>query len=303
MKELAKPRLLTLVANPQSGGGRAGRNLPRVASRLREALPTTEISVVRSTSWEDADVQLRAAAQAARDGDTVIAMGGDGMAHLGLNACAHSEAQFGIIPSGTGNDFARALGIPTDIPEAVEVIAAGKPLRIDLAKVQNERGVQYVGAAVSTGYDAIVNRATNEARMPLGALSYGYVALRELRNLEPMRYRISIDGVERSLEAIAIVVCNTSTFGGGLRIAPDADPTDGVLDLTIIHPASTGKLLRLLPALYTGKLANHANIERISATRVTVDGDDMFAMGDGEELGGVPVEIESDPGALEVFVP
>lgn len=301
MKELAKPRLLTLVVNPQSGGGRAGRALPKVATRLRDALPTTELNIIQSTSWNDAQNHLRAAAMAAREGDSVVAMGGDGMAHLGLNACAHTEAVLGIVPAGTGNDFARAVGIPGQVGEAIDTIVEGRAKRIDLSHVTNADGRRWVGAVVSSGYDARVNRATNETRLRLGALSYGYVALRELANFSPLHYEITIDGETRELEAMLIAVANTGIVGGGMRIAPDADHSDGLLDITLVHPVGRGKLLRLMPQIYSGTFVNDPAVELLRAKRVEIDGEDMFVMGDGEELGQVPALVECDPAALRVY--
>lgn len=303
MKELAKPRLLTLVVNPRSGGGRAGRALPKVAAQLRESMPTTELHIVQSTSWEDARAKLRSAAYAAREQDTVVAMGGDGMVHLGLNACAHTDATLGIIPAGTGNDFARALDIPKDMRGAVDLIASGSVLRMDLSRVRNSAGERYVGAVVNSGYDAQVNRATNETKLRLGSLSYGYHALRELAIFKPLHFRLVIDGVERELDAMFVAVCNTGMYGGGMRISPDADHTDGVLDLTIVRPVSRSKLMRMLPSVYSGKFVSDPAVERIAARQVSIDGDDLFIMGDGEELGPVPATIECDPGALLVHAP
>ena len=303
MSELAKPRLLTLVVNPGSGGGRAGRVLPQVARQLRDALPSTELHIIQSSSWRDARNHLRAAALSAREGDSVVAMGGDGMAHLGLNACAHTDAVLGIIPAGTGNDFARAVGIPNGLRDAASVIVDGTPSRIDLSRVTNASGQRYVGAVVSSGYDARVNRATNDTRLRFGSLSYGVIALRELANFDALHYRITIDGVTRELDAMLIAVANTGIIGGGMRIAPDADYTDGILDVTIVHPVPRGKLLRMMPKLYSGAFITDPAIERLEVTSIRIDGDDMFVMGDGEELGEVPATIECDPGALRVYTP
>lgn len=303
MKELAKPRLLTLVVNPGSGGGRAGRMLPRVTAHLRASLPTTEFHVIQSTSFQDARDRLRSAALSARDGDSVVAMGGDGMAHLGLNACARTDATLGIVPAGTGNDFAREIGVPKDVRAAVDLIIDGTTRRVDLAEVGNAEGLRHVGAVVSSGFDARVNRATNETHLRFGQLSYGLVALKELAAFSPLQYRITIDGEPRELEAMLVAVANTRTFGGGMRIAPDADHADGVLDLTIIHPVGRGKLLRLLPSLYTGRFVSDPAVERVTAQEITVDGQGLFLMGDGEELGGTPARIRCDPGALKVYAP
>lgn len=301
-RELAKPRLFTVVVNERSGGGRAGRVLPNVVRYLQEHLATAEVNVVLPQSFEEAEDVCRSAALASREGDALIVMGGDGMAHLGLNACAHAKATLGIIPAGTGNDFARAVGVPKSIRLAVRAIAHGNIRTVDLAELSNHhRPRRHVGAVVSTGYDAQVNRATNKSRLRLGALSYGWIALRELREFQPLSYRLSIDGVERQQDAMLVAVSNTGVFGGGMRIAPDADMTDGVLDLTIVHPVSRGVLLRLLPLLYTGGFVKHPAVELLRVQSITIDGEGLFVMGDGEELGRVPVTISADPGALRVF--
>ena len=300
--ELAKRRLVTVVCNERSGAGRAGRVLPKVVRRLQEGLADAELHVVISTSYEQARDLTRAAALAARPGDVVAVMGGDGMAHLGLNACAGTEATLAVIPAGTGNDFARGAGIPRAIPAAVEALVRGRTRRLDLTRLTNAVGSYYVGAVVSSGYDARVNRATNDIRLRFGPLSYGYIALRELANFEPLTYRLVVDGQPRELRAMMVAVANMGVFGGGMKIAPDADPSDGVMDITLIHEASRAKLLRLLPQVYTGGFIKDPVVELLRARRVEIDGDGLFLMGDGEELGEVPAVAECVPGVLSVVV-
>ena len=300
--EVAKRRLVSVVCNERSGGGRAGRLLPRIARRLREGLPDAQLNVTISTSFEQARDLTRTAALESTPGDLVVVVGGDGMAHLGLNACANTDATLGIIPAGTGNDFARGAGIPGSIKESVEALVTGKTRVMDLSRVTNSAGTRFVGAVVSSGYDARVNRATNDIRLRFGALSYGYIALRELLNFSPIQYRLEIDGEVRELEAMLVAVCNTGVFGGGMQISPEADPTDGLLDVTIIHKASRAKLMRLLPLTYTGGFAKDSAVEQLRARVVRADGDGLFAMGDGEEIGDVPVEVECAPGVLRVVV-
>ena len=303
MNQLAKPRLLTLVVNERSGGGRAGRILPKVARRLREQVPTAELHIISSSSWTEAEKLTRAAALEARPGDALLVMGGDGMAHLGLNAAAGTEATLGLIPAGTGNDFARGVGVPRTVDEAVGVIVAGRIRTVDLAHISNDTFPRrYVGAVVSTGYDARVNRSTNHIRLRLGALSYGYIAMRELASFSPLHYAMIIDGVRRRQEAMLVAVSNTGVFGGGMRIAPDADPADGFLDVTVVGPVSRTTLLRLLPSMYSGAFVKHPCVEQFRARSIELAGEGLFVMGDGEELGEVPVRVECVPGVLKVFV-
>lgn len=300
--ELAKQRLISVVCNEQSGGGRAGRVLPKVARRLREGITAADLHIVTSNSYEQARDLTRSFALQARPGDVVAVMGGDGMAHLGLNACAGTDATLAVIPAGTGNDFARGAGIPKSVTEAVEAIVTGTTRVMDLSRLTNGAGPRYVGAVVSSGYDARVNRATNDIRLRFGALSYGWIALRELAAFEPLQYRLVIDGEARELKAMMVAICNTGIFGGGMQISPDADAADGMLDITIIHEASRGKLLRLLPTVYGGGFITNPVVERIRARTVEVDGEDLFLMGDGEEMGDVPATVECVPGCLRVIV-
>jgi lipid kinase, YegS/Rv2252/BmrU family len=294
---------MTLVVNERSGGGRAGRMLPKVVRRLREQVPTAELHIISSSSWTEAEKLTRGAALEARPGDALLVMGGDGMAHLGLNAAAGTDATLGLIPAGTGNDFARGVGVPRTVSEAVGVIVAGQTRTVDLASIHNGTFPQrYVGAVVSTGYDARVNRSTNRIRLRLGALSYGYIAMRELASFSPLSYDMVIDGTSRRQEAMLVAVSNTGIFGGGMRIAPDADLTDGLLDITVVGPVSRAVLLRLLPAMYSGAFVKHPCVEQFRARSVELAGEGLFVMGDGEELGEVPVRIECVPGALKVFV-
>ena len=171
-----------------------------------------------------------------------------------------------------------------------------------LSRLTNGGDPRYVGAVVSSGYDARVNRATNDIRMRFGALSYGWIALRELAGFSPLNYRLVIDGEARELKAMLVAVCNTGIFGGGMQIAPEADAADGLLDVTIIHEASRGKLLRLLPTVYSGGFVTDPVVEQLRARRVEVDGDGLFLMGDGEEMGDVPATVECVPQCLRVIV-
>ena len=302
-------RRLSLVVNPHAGRGRARRVLPKVVSELVQALPGTHVQVHQTESFDDARVRCHDIVEAARPGDSLVVMGGDGMAHLGVNACARTDVRLGVIPAGTGNDFCRGVGIPTSVADATRVIAADHVERIDLNLADGghlyEGGHQrHVGCIVSTGYDARVNDRTNGIQIALGALAYGFVALAELATFTPLNYRIEVDGERRELPAMFIAVANSGYFGGGIQVAPQADPTDGMLDLTIVHPVSRMTLVRLLPTLYTrhtGAFLNHPAVELVRARRVTIDGDDMFAMADGERLGDVPLTVTVEPGALSIY--
>lgn len=294
----ASPRC-DLVVNPTAGRGRAGRVLPRVLHTLRAVLPDTDVRVIEARDVAEAEAGCR---RAVDQTDLLVVMGGDGMAHLGINACAGTPVPLGVLPAGTGNDLCRGLGLPRELPAAVHALATGSVRQVDLARVQRPDGsVRWVGCVVSTGFDSRVALRTARMRVPMGPLAYAWSALAELRTFTPLQYRLVIDGAPRALASMAIFVCNAEFFGGGMRAYPGADPSDGRLDLTIIHPVSRLTLLRLLPSLYSGGFVTHPAVERLQATSVVLDGEGLIGSGDGELLGDVPLVVSSEPAALNVL--
>ena len=156
---------------------------------------------------------------------------------------------------------------------------------------------------LATGFDALVNARANRMHRPHGSARYTIAVLAELRTFRPLRYSLVLDGVPRTLEAMFVAVGNTRSYGGGLQICPAADPYDGWLDVTVIHPVSRAKLLQLLPQMKTGSFASDPCVEQLRARRVQVSGGAGTVYGDGEELGATPVTAESVPGAVRVCLP
>jgi diacylglycerol kinase (ATP) len=295
-------RQIRLVVNPAAGKGRALEVLPHVAGTLRDGGNDLEILLSRDFA------EARSMAQRAiEDGVDVLAvMGGDGMMHLGVNtsAAAHlsrgSRTILGLIPAGTGNDLCRGIGLPAkDAVAAAEVIAAGRIRSIDLARVAET----YVAAVLATGFDALVNRRANQMPWPRGSTRYALAVMAELRVFSPLRYRLTVDGQVRELPAMLVAIGNTSSYGGGMLICPQADPYDGLLDVTIVHPVSRLKLLRLFPQMYSGKFVRDACVEQLRVREATIEGPGLVGFGDGEMLGATPLQVCSVPRALPVFVP
>lgn len=303
-----RPGTLTLVVNPASGG-RAARSLaPRVRARLA-AVTGAPVHTVISDSWDDAARVMAAAVDdavehAGNGPHSLVVVGGDGMTHLGLNAVAGTPVRLGVVPMGTGNDFCRGTGLSRRPDLAIAGIGSGRVRTIDLARVGDASRVgdeRWVGSVVSTGYDARVNRGVNALSRRLGPLSYAYVALRELGRFSPLHYRIHVDGGYRELDAMLVAVGNAGWIGGGMQICPGADVTDGMLDVTIVEPCSRATLVRALGSLYTGGFVRLPFVQTLRARRVEIDGDGLFAMADGEEIGAVPLSIECRPGALHLL--
>lgn len=304
---------LTLLVNPAAGRGRARRRLPDVVERLGAALPDADVAVRLTTDAAQARALASEAVGRAGDGDALAVMGGDGMASVGLNAAAGSGVPLGILPAGTGNDFCRGVGLPTTLDAAVAVVAAGATREIDLMSVEGERvegepleaGIRrrWVGSILSTGFDERVNWRANHLPVNVGAPTYAYAVLAELRTFRPLRYRVAFDGVPRELDAVLIAVGNAGVFGGGIRVCPDARVDDGLLDVTIVHPASPALVIKLFPQLFTGAFVSHPAVELLRAREVLVDGDALHGMADGEVLGRPPFTCRAVPRAVRLFAP
>lgn len=302
---------LTLVVNPSSGRGASSLALPSLERRLRARLPEATIDVICEGSYDAARDALHqrvdslAGSASAQHG--VVVVGGDGMAHLGLNACAGTGIPLAVLPTGTGNDFCRGLGMVTT-RNALDALFADERRTIDLLRITTsgpEAASSYVGCSLSTGFDAQVNARANETSVPLGALVYGYAAIAELLRFAPLRYRLVLDGQpERIIDSNIIALSNTAFVGGGMEVAPSSDPSDGLMEVTILHATSRIQLLKLLRRVYSGDILDHPDVEVCQARRVQIEGPTNPPMGDGEFLPGrLPATVEVAPGALHVFAP
>lgn len=292
------PVSIALVVNPSAGKGRAQRLLPEVAGLFRDAGHSLEILLSRSVE----EAQEMATEAVEREVGTLVVMGGDGMMHLGINVVADRSgvSNLGMIPAGTGNDLCRGLGMSGRNPvSAARAIATGTPRPIDVLKV----GDSYVGGVVATGFDALVNARANDMARPKGSLRYALAAVVELGSFDPLPYRLTLDGEVRELDAMLVAVGNSPFYGGGMMVCPDADPADGLLDLTIVHTASRVKLLRLLPEMFSGRFVRDPCVERLRGQAVRVERPDLAGYGDGEPLTQGALDIEVCPGLLCVFTP
>lgn len=289
---------VTLIVNPHSGRGAAARVAGTVASTLRAAVPGLVATVTA-----DAAATSRLAAQVVRRGDDVLAvLGGDGTAHLAAQAVAGSGTALAVLPSGTGNDLAVALGIPTDPVDAARHVADAlrcrQRRRIDLGRVD---GGACFTTVLCTGFDAAVNARANAMRWPAGPRRYELAVLAELAALRPRRVRVAAGDTEMDLEAILVAVGNGPSYGGGLRICPDATLDDGLLDVIVIAAASRRRLLRVFPSLRTGGHVDEPEVSALRAATVRIDGDPSWPVyADGEPQGTLPVTMHCEPGALTV---
>jgi diacylglycerol kinase (ATP) len=227
-----------------------------------------------------------------------VVCGGDGLVHLGVQAVAGTRVPLGVIPSGTGNDFARYLDLPrTDPVAAADRVIASRRRTIDLAR----SGDRWFVTVLAAGFDAIVNERANTMTWPRGQMRYNLATLAELRTFRPIPYVLELDGETVEHEAMLVAVGNGPSFGGGLRITEGALLDDGLLDVVIIKPMSKAGLVRTYPKLFKGTHVTHPQYEHHRVRCVTVAAPGIVAYADGERFGALPVTVECVPGALDVL--
>ncbi|MEV0463539.1 diacylglycerol/lipid kinase family protein [Nocardia tengchongensis] len=304
-------RSIALVTNALSGHGKGALVAVEAANRFVEF--GVQVTEIRGESAADSERLVRKAlADPDKRPDAVVAAGGDGLVGVVLQALAGTGVPLGLIPGGTGNDLARELGIPDDTAAAVATILDGRTRAIDLGTVETEESGRAVWFATvtGTGLDARVTLRANALRWPNGPMRYTVAALLELVGKLAVPYRIELtgspdhpDGTVLELDAVMVAVGNTRTYGGGMRITPDAEIDDGLLDLTVVGAMSRLEMLRLLPTLSAGKRIDHPAAVQYRAREIRLTAPGAPATADGDPAGHLPALFRAHPGVLDVLVP
>lgn len=238
----------------------------------------------------------------------VIAVGGDGLIHHALPALVEGEIALGIVPSGTGNDFARALALPKRRSAAVGR-AVGPATAVDLLRVEHGDGLEtYAATAVTAGFSGRVNATANARDFPKGQLKYTVASFTELRRLESFALTVAQleggnneggDRPDPSGACAFFAVANTRFFGGGMAIAPRAEAADGLLHLIVVGGVPAWKLALVLPSVFIGQHVRHPRVTEVAATRADLD-HDQEVWADGERIGSGNISVSVVPMALFV---
>ncbi|MCO7218962.1 sphingosine kinase [Klenkia sp. PcliD-1-E] len=247
----------------------------------------------------------RAVAEVAPDVDAVLALGGDGVAHAAVQGLAGRGTPLGVLPAGTGNDLALALGVPPDPLAAADAAAAdllaGRTRPVDLVRSSWDGGERWWATVLCCGFDSAVSDRVNRLRWPRGRRRYDLAIAVELARLRPRRVRLTLDGVVADHDVTLVAVGNTGFYGGGLRICPDADPADGWLDVTVVGPVTRRELVRTRPRLAAGTHTTHPAVQVLRAREVGLDAEDLTTWADGEPVGPLPQRCTLVPAALAVL--
>ncbi len=303
---MSGPRI-TLVVNPASSKGGAAAIGARVADRLR---PACELRVLTGVSQAESVSLL---AHAAEDADAVLVCGGDGIAHLAVNALAEGDVPLGIIPAGSGNDTATVLGVPADPLLAADALLAallaGSIRRVDLGHCGDAPPVSPAAAGrwwvsmLYGGFDSRVNERANRMRWPRGNRRYDVAIALELLSLRPRLVTLRLDDVELRQPATLVAIGNGPQYGGGKLMTPHARMDDGIFDITVVGPVSRRTLVRLAPKLPTAGHLGHPAVSLYRSRSVSFEAADTVGYADGERVGPLPISTRCVPGALPVLVP
>jgi YegS/Rv2252/BmrU family lipid kinase len=288
-------RRFALLVNPASAGGKALQSLPAVLATLdRLGAPH------RTIATRSAEHAAEEAARAADEGETVAAIGGDGLLRPLAGALKGRETALALIPGGRGNDFARVLGIPKDADEAARIAVEGEQRLVDVANVD---GTPYMGIA-SLGFDSDANRVANEAKLVRGDAVYLYAALRALAAWKPAVFSVTVDGDRREMTGYSVAVGNSRAYGGGMYLLPHAEIDDGQLDVLLSKKSSKLTFLRSLPKVFKGTHLDSPYCETLRGEVVEVSADRPFVIyADGDPIGATPATMRVERRCLRVIVP
>lgn len=295
---------ITLVVNPQASFGKHQHVAAEVATALEEI--GRDVTVLEAPTYELLQGKLRR--NLTTTPELVIALGGDGMVSLVVNELAETSIPFTVMPTGTGNDFARGVGCPVgDVAQSLEWLLSRldeQPTRIDLGRISDPSSTRqrWFACVLSAGFDAKVNERANKMTWPKGKSRYTWALLRELVALRPVTYHITLDDQRITTRAVLISVANNTSMGGGMRVTPSASLTDGLLDLFVLAPLRRLRFLRLFPRVFAGTHVNEPEVSIQQITSVTVDAPEVVAYADGERVWELPVHVEVVPGAMRALI-
>lgn len=294
-------RRVVLLVNPTSGGGRGGKIAPQVAAHLRAQ--GLEVDVAQGA---DAAEGVASAVAALADGaDAVVACGGDGTVHAALQLVAGTDVALGIIPMGTGDDNARSWGIPLGDPlAAADVVANGHIRLVDAGRVHcADRGAEWFLGVMSSGFDSLVNERANAMTFPKGKAKYAVATLAELRVFDPVMYDIKVNDEHIHTEAMLVAIGNGVSYGGGMKVCPNAVIDDGALEITVLSRVGKWEFVRVFPRVFKGTHITHPSVHSLRGATIELNAPGQIVYADGERIGHLPARIDCHPAAVRALVP
>jgi len=288
-----------LVANETAGKGKALQLANQFTDLLSQA--NQEFTLINEKSYEKTIEKLKAELST-NFYSKLIAVGGDGLVNLCLQHLAQSGLTLGVIPAGTGNDFARAVGVnKMSMNELFNLFTRTDPVKIDLGHVKSSTAEKWFVQVLSTGFDAEVNSRANKIKWPRGKSKYTIATVRTLARFKPINYKIDIDSRKFDQSAMLFTIANGETYGGGMRICPGASNLDGIFEILLVRPVSRFVLLTIFPKVFKGNHIPHQKIDTYRAKVVTISAP-TSAYADGEYVAHLPITVTNVGNALSTWL-
>jgi len=288
---------ILVIVNPMAGGGRTLRLLPKIMHWLSESPHEFSFSTTRFPDEMRSEI-MKAAAQGI---EALLLIGGDGTVHQALPAIAETNVPFGFLPCGRGNDFARNMGLPSKLQKSCSLPSNPYFYQVDLPRINH---IPFVAVAY-VGFDTEVNKLANDGRGYFGGtLGYVICVLKALKNFRPFELEITIDDHTWRERVMMVTVANAPFYGGGMKIAPDANMNDGVLDICIVKEISKLELLQQFPKVFKGTHIFHPRVLMKTGKKIKLVSDEnreIFA--DGEYVGNLPGECTIGNQKIQIMSP
>jgi diacylglycerol kinase (ATP) len=294
-------KAVVVVANPTAGRGKGARLIPKVDALLRSlAVPHT----LRICEGPE-DPERLAGLAASEGADIVAALGGDGHVGACANGIMGTGAALAVIPGGTGNDFARHIGLDRKDPLAAARLLASPELKsIDVAKVTTPERERYFVNVGGAGFDSEVNEHANGVRRLKGTAKYIYSTFVTLARFTAGEFVVRVDGEEHSFRGMMLAVGNGTSYGGGMRVTPNARSDDGLLDVCVIQELPKWQFVKTFPKVFSGKHVEHEAVTMLRGKQIEISSGRPFQVyADGEPVGHLPATFSVVPSALRVVIP
>ena len=299
-----------VLVNPNAGTGKGRKDWPVIEAVLKEK-KVEYFAVFTERRFHAILLTRKYINEGFRK---IIVVGGDGTLNevingiFAQNTCMSSEITIGMIPVGTGNDWARMFGIPLDYRKAAEVIMDQKIFLQDAGKVHfslnNKFFNRYFVNIAGTGFDAIVTQKTNELKEKgkTGKFLYFYNILNSLFKHHSSKITIEVDGRKMRYNIFSLNVGICKFNGGGMMQVPNADPADGLFDITVIRKIGRFSVIRNLGKLYNGSIIHHPKVRSLRGKNISIKAKSpVYLETDGESLGHSPFEFEIIPGSISII--
>lgn len=234
---------------------------------------------------------------------TAVACGGDGTVNLLLNSIIGLPIKFAVVPMGTGNDFARHVGV-RNLQLAKEILKSKHSISMDVGQIMFPNdSTKYFAAVASCGFDAQVNERANKLSGPDGPMKYVASVFGELKNLTATTLNLRYNNGNINGLFTLVAVGNTSSYGGGMKITPAADLQDGLFSLTIVDQANRRTLVKVLPTVFTGRHVFHPKVSVDQTEQIEISGSQFPIYADGEKMGYGPATFKVLAGCVQLLSP